>query len=682
MVAVARNDAADLARMPDKVKQDVYAWMEIVEAIERAPKRETDRVVGMAAVRMRVSKRTVWRKLGEWRETGDWRVFVPAWVCGSAGGLPAKFVEWFKGQAEGNQRKSKPAYRELVRMWRRGEAITGYDKRPEAERGKDLPKGWSYANLMKAARASTSNRDFELMAMRAGLGKAILAHGPQVLTTRVGLWVGSHYLIDDLLRDMKLMLLGKGGQIVRPQELGVLDLFSGDRFAVHRRPVFTRRDGTQDRLKESETRFMAASVLRNYGYSPRGTEWVSELGTAALRQKLQTWMHQHSGGKISVREPGTLGKIQAIAGWEGRGGGNPRHKSRLESHHALDHNESGFMLAATGHDRCEPEWLHGVERDAENVLKLLRTLPPQRAAQLAVGMVEFWQGLDLLSQIDEEIAWRTDHELEGWEACNHVIVEYRRDAASQEWLTPEQLLEMKNGEALAIVQAAHADEACRRPRKLSPREVFARGLGDLVKMPDYVIALLFADRELGDDLRFPKTLTADGDFEIQDRTVEPEEMHFLGTVETPEGGRLLLEAKKEYQVVLNPFDREGLWVFRGDGGFVGTAPRLRRAGMLDQGAIERQLGYRAKTLAAMTAPLGQRHAGMAQRIEEMQRENQAIAAGVDPVRAKQEDKVDRKRAVGAEAFTEEQLSSGYAQATPGQDSSKEETTAAGPEAFL
>jgi hypothetical protein len=653
MVALAIDDMAELAALPEKVRLEVRRWQRQVGCIEaEAESRGRQKAVLRAATALGVSERTVWRKLSAWEESADWRVFINRAMTRREGEkLPKDFVALFRRMCERNQRKSRPAWRELVRMWRRGEAIEGYAERPVEWKGSGLPKGWSYSNLMKAYRAT----DFELKAMREGLGAAISAYGPQVLKTRVGLWVGSHYLVDDVKRDMKLLLLGKGGQEVCPQELGVLDLFSGDRFAVHRRPMYLREDGVRDSIKEKEMRYLAAAVLRNTGYSPRGTEWVSELGTAALRSKIAAWMAVHSGGKISVREPGIQGREQAIAGWQGRGGGNPRHKAPLESHHNLIQNEAGSLLAQVGHDRNPPEWLHGIEAETERVLKLLRTLPPEMGAMLAVNMVEYWQGLDLLALIDEEIAWRTDHVLEGWEECGHVTLEFRRDAASQEWLTPMQLMTLSDGERAEFLAVARVDDACRRPRKLSPREVWRKGAGDLVRLPDHEIALLFCDRDLGDDLRRVKRLTPDHDFEIQDRTVEPETMHFLGTVERPDGSTLLLEERVEHWVVLNPFDREALWVFRGDGSFVGTSARIRRAGMgsLSSPALDKQLGYRSKTLAAMTAPLIERHADMAARLEAMQLENAAVASGKRPedlARAKREAREDLRHAASPGDF--------------------------------
>jgi len=205
-------------------------------------------------------------------------------------------VETFKKFAENNQRKSRPAHREFIRAWRRGEITTSTPVDPAT----GIPRGWSYRNLMRHQPTK-----FQLVAMRQGLGAAISQHMGKVLRTRVGLWVGSHYVPDDVLRDFEVMLLqGKGGKKARIAEIGVLDLYSAHRFTVHRRPEFIDDSGKKDKIKEREMRFAVAAVMRNIGYSQRGTEWVTELGTAAIRRHLKDWLLAHSNGLVTVRDAG------------------------------------------------------------------------------------------------------------------------------------------------------------------------------------------------------------------------------------------------------------------------------------------------------------------------------------------------------------------------------------------
>jgi len=566
----------------------------------------------------------------------DWRVLVDRKIEGkSAGrpGVPEWLVQHWKGLCEKHHRKIEPAHRELVRQWQAGyipEGAPAGAEWPTYDPDTQLPKGCSLGNLRQKYRPS----DFELDAMRAGLGSALGKFGPKVLTTRVGLWVGSHYMVDDVKRDMEFLLLGHGGQRVIPLELGVLDVFSGDRFAVQRRPQYRRPDGTLDKIKEREMRFLAASVLRNIGYSPRGTEFVAELGTAALREKLMAFLGAHSGGKITRREPGNLGREQAIGGYWGRGGGNPRHKPHLESHHNLLHNEADGLLVPVGHDRNPPEWLYGHQCVTDEVIEWMRKLPPEQAAQLRAFHLEWWQGCAMLARIDERIAWRTDHALEGWIDCGHTLVEYCADLINDRWIGPEEFAALAPIAQQRLVAAGRAHPDFIRARKLAPREVFSRGMGDLVKLPDAVIAMLFCDRELGDDLRSPKPkqLTADGLLSLEDFTVAPEAMLFERTIEAAQGGSLRLEERRDYTIALNPFDTERLWVYDARGAYLGTAPRRVKPSRIDQPAILRALGAYEHEKALLTAPLAERHADTTRLIEDIQAHNERVVEGA-PVTA-------------------------------------------------
>lgn len=621
------TDQHAFSKLPSNVRDEVKNWIAVLRPAVDCPRGQNGVLLGFAAAQMGTSWKTARRQYDNLRRDG-WRGLInKAKHQDWRSNLPVEIVVEYRRVCELYQRNSRAGWRAMMRDWRNGKLA--HLPWPAMDAGTKLPRGCTYANLQHLA----SSR-FELTAMRQGLGRAMSDHGPQLIKTRVGLWVGSHYLIDDVTRDMKVMLLSNGGQIARVQELGVFDLFSGDRFAVHRRPEFERADGKKDRLKEAEMRFLIAAVLRNNGYSPKGTEFVSEKGTAVVREALVRWMRDHVSDKITVKYPGDIGRLQAIAGWQGRGGGNPKHKAALESHHNLIHNEAGAMLAQTGHDRSHPEWLFGIERQTTQVLRWMNQLPPDRAAMLQVGMYEYWQALSILGEIDRLIAYRTDHELEGWEQCGFTTLEFRRDLLRDEWMKPEEFLSLPDGEQLTLRHAANAYPGFARARKLAPREVFASGAQTLCTVPDCVIALLFCDRNLGDDLRVTRKVGSDGTLTVSNSEAEPGEMIFERTVITPENGEVRLSDREKYGVVLNVFDRSALWVYDDRGGFIGTAPRRNRVSPLDDRAIEIELGRIAHQKAALVAPLRERHAGMTAQIADMQRHNERVRMGL-PVTAEE-----------------------------------------------
>ena len=634
-LTIPSHQSPEFAALPKSVREEVTLWLHELGRVFCA--KNKTKAMDAAAKAMGVSYESVRGKYYALRAAGSWKALVNGSKARKGTeSVPIAILEEFRVRCEKNQRKSEPAWRWMIRDWK---ANGSQVKNPGASmsdlpwpasiNGGRWPDGCSYGNLMRLCRERF--REFDLVALRDGMGKALAIHGHKVRTTRVGLWVGSHYLFDDVLRDVKMLLIAKN-QIVRIQELGAFDLYSGDRFAVHRRPQFTLADGRKDSLKEYEMRFLLANVLRNIGYSPRGTEIPAELGTATIRPELREFILRHSNEKITVRLSGITGKEQAIAGYWGRGGGNPRTKAALESHHNLIHNEAGHLPAATGHDRKPPEWLAGVEAVTLGVCKALATLPQNRAGLLMAPMLEYWQGLGLLAEIDQIIALRTDHDLEGWARCGHTCVEYRRDPRSEDWLSQRDLLALPGFERDLLVAASESNKDYRRARNLSPREVLSAGMGELIRFPDHVIALMFCDEQLGEDLRVTKQLNEEGKFSVENKFADPEPMEFKGELMTPTGDGLRLSEGVNYGVVLNPWDAQALWVYDPRGGFLGTAARINRVSPIDERAVEKALGEWQHQKSLLLKPLGERHVNAAIEIAQIQANN-ALVTGGAPVSA-------------------------------------------------
>lgn len=627
-LAIPPDDLAEFSEETEPCRQSVLLMLRVMARLLQCNGRGIGAAIEREAGMLGMSPKTLRGIYDKFRHTRDWRGLVNRTLFPRkrSSAITAPVAELWQRVWEENQRKGLPAWRKFKRLWLSGQ--TGIVQMPEINPATMLPRGCTYRNLLRHR-----PDNFATAAMREGLGAAMNRFGPMVLTTRVGLWVGSHMMIDDVKRDLKVLLLGQRGQTALIQELGVLDVFSGDRFAVHRRPMFLREDGVRDSVKEKEMRWLIASVFRHTGWSRRGTEIPAEKGTAAIRAPLAKWLHEHSGGKITVREPGMLGKEQVIAGYWGSGGGNPRHKAPLESHHNLLQNEAGDLPAQVGHDRNPPEWLHGIEAITNQVLEWMRKLPPARAALFSVPMLEYWQALDLLAEIDERIAWRTDHKLEGWAQCGHTMVEFCRDLLADKWVSQEEFVTLTEREQQLLCAAAEAHPAFRRARALAPREVFQRGLADFDRLSDAQLAMLFCDRTLGDDLRLPraKRLTANGVFELESNDAEPEAMQFRREVTTPGGGTLWLEERKDFTVAFNPFDRDQLWVYGDGANFIGTAPRIVRENAITISSGEgRELGRRSHEKAVMLAPLAARHADAARLIANMQRDNETVRTAREP----------------------------------------------------
>lgn len=587
-------DISFLGTLPPDVRQEVTDWREALLTVGR-PVQDSLRTI---AARFGVSVQTARRKYDLYRKTNDIRALVNrSRVPVVQSALTPEFVDWFKALAESNQRATSPAYRRFKKLWMSGETIPGMDNSlPRHE----LPEGYSEDNIRRKI-----TDQFSTLAMRRGLGVAIAKCGPQVFTTRAKLWYGSHLMIDDLWHD-NFVVFGK--QLVRVLELDALDVFSGCLVNFGCKPRFQREDGTFDNLKEKYARLVVAGVYYREGYSPRGSTILAEHGTAAISERVAKILHDRTGGLIKLRESGITGEEQAVMGW-GQGKGNPRFKAALETLRNLKHNELGFLPAQTGKDRDHrPEQTHGVLTEASEELKVLAAIAAKNPARAAAFKLKVWeyhsQFLPFLMDAYREINERTWHNLEGWHAAGNIRIEYRTAPSAPQWLTDGEFSELPELSQQLLLQAAQADNRYIRQRKLSPAEVRLRDRGQLTRLPAFVVGEI-----LGDD--FARELEVRGSYfnDFSDHELSPEPLRFESVISTPDGREEILAAGK-YQVFVNPFDLEQLFVHDARGLCLGTARRALRVDRADAEAVKHALGRREHQIAELKKPLLERHKQM------------------------------------------------------------------------
>ena len=231
--AIPKHDAAEFAELHDECKSEILRWLRGMERLNSG-----DRIgssLSQLALLMGLSPKRTRAIYDEFRHTGDWRVFINrAKYKPCAKKLPDDFREHCITLREENQRdKGAAAHRVLIRSWQACEAIPGYDKPedwpdhrpfpPATQTG--VPAGWSLQNFLRI-----KSTKFERTAIQEGLGRAISAHAPKVFTTRKNLYVGSHYMFDDVKHDLFCYVLS-ANQVARVWEFGALDVFSACRFA-------------------------------------------------------------------------------------------------------------------------------------------------------------------------------------------------------------------------------------------------------------------------------------------------------------------------------------------------------------------------------------------------------------------------------------------------------------------
>ncbi|MBB5033138.1 hypothetical protein [Prosthecobacter vanneervenii] len=583
--------------------------------------------------RLHVSRATFDRLLARVAELG-WAGLVPQYKgvgLAADNGLPAEFISFWKRLVESYQRKTAPAYRHLVRIWRAHQPFELQDEKFTHVPGyagwpgwPNLPAGWGgkgrnlYRHLPKK---------LELTALRQGLGAAQARFAPKVLSTRVGLWHMSHVVMDDVKLDFKAHLVDSS-KLVVPMQLGALDLLSGSRFAYGMKPQLYRADGTKAGINEGDMRFLLANILTTHGISQRGTTFVIEHGTAAIRGPVRDILTRAFGDLVQFSDSGFRGKIQALAGMtDGRGGGgNPNHKAALESLHNLIHNELAALPAQTGHDRTEPEWLGVIERADERLLALARRLPPEVMKMLRFRTFEWHSQLvPMVAAVLDAINKRDDHDLEGWAELGFITRQYRLMPTSSEWWTESQLMELAPASRQAILAQADADQRCWMPRRLSPHEVFEMGRAkqsELIKAPDSVVAEI-----LYSDLAQPRRLGDDGMFEFEDKEIAPGVLTFEGRVLCPNGREQELQWGETYEVVINPFNPRVLWVYSGTrqrGAFLGIAKAVKRHSRADAEAAKEAFKRSNQRLAEALAETRDRNSHITRRETQRNAHNRRV----------------------------------------------------------
>ena len=590
------------------------------------------------------------------------------WNCREAARISTDDEQLVKLYCDGNQRSSRSAIKKLRRDWQRGivKTETPIDTRTA------FPRGWSIDNLARYAPTA-----FELKSVRIGRSAAA-AHRSLVYTTRKGLYVGSHYMLDDMWHDHFVNTFAEK-QAGRPLELFSHDLFSARKVRWGIRVRTLREDGKHNHITERMTRMILAATLFLDGYSPRGTVVVAEHGTAAVRDWLEKELRGMSDGLITVSRSGMEGATAHAGQYPGVARGNFRFKASLESSNNLTHNVFGSLPGQTGKDRQHaPEQLHdggpkfrkdgtiksegGLLWQNNALLAAYSKLSPERAALLQFPILELNQFMSVAHELYSAIEDDSDHELEGWIECGHVEQEL---LLGGQWISQTKLLDDSAQSQLAL-ELIKNGQLSARPRKLSRREVWQRGAGELVRIPGHGVCSI-----LGDDLASEHNVRSNM-FEFEDREVGPGVHRYEAIAKTPFGEELRLVDGEKYETFVNPFAPDALFVRRANGAYIGECRKIDKPCRGDVEAVHRRCGAAAKEEAALLAPIRTRHLADARDKAARQERNAAVlsgrpVSGLEKIRNAQ----DRAR-IRAERGSIENLMPAEIQAQPAPESDSDE----------
>lgn len=605
-------------------------WVETqaqpTKALGQAAVDVTARLGGLEGPASRpVSAKTLERMLYAWRKAGrTWQALVDKRTLKSARCGVRTANRAFRAHlallASRHPRSLVSAIKELYGEWQAGQAIPGYEGL-NYQPGMPLPQGWSMDNLMRCM------PDKRALAIAHKGVRAASAMLPQVFATRAGAWPCAEVQFDDVWLDMLAIGYDERGrlQLGRPLQLGCLDMYTGKRLCWGTKIRTKAEDGHSVQLNEDEMVCLLADFLFNVGYSRRGTVIVAEHGTAAISADVEHMLAALSDGLVRVDRSGMTGVRQPGA-YGGRGVGNPRRKTELESWHNLLHNRMDDALTQTGKNRTEPEKLWGVRKEQLALLKAGGKMKAEDALLLSPLAPTLGELADTLARIVGGINARTDHHLEGWQDCGFMEFEFSLNGRDG-WTRLEDL----PPEMAPLAQAmARQNPALLRQRALSPQEAWERSVrkpgNELVRFTAAeCVALMGAHRKF-------KLAARGGAFKLDSRSRHHEQLMFETVVEDADGNRRELPPGGTFFGVFNPFGTQ-LFVMDERDRVLGAAPLLHRFPHHDEVAKLREFGRvqarRAEELARvsnMLAPDTARH-----EVRRAYNKDVRVGQGVDPL---------------------------------------------------
>lgn len=619
-------DSNTFADLPIDLRKEVKDWLRAFEQVDSW--HNIGQAIARVASRMGVSVPTARRKYDALRTSnGDWKAIVPGNRMPKADSNTRtgnrEFRNYITALAERHHRNSLAAYRKFLEQWNAREPIPAYE---------DFP-GWPRAPFSKRTfyrilAAETDAR--RLRSIRVSTSSKSGADLAQVFTTRVGLYPGAVYQIDDVWHD-NFVTLGMNPNPVRVLELGALDLFSGCRFAWGCKPRIKKADGSgMENLKEREMRFFLAGLLWDHGIHPQGTRLMVEHGTAAIRADVAELL-ESSGLGISIDRQPIEGRQAALTGyWPGTEGGNFRAKAHLESIHNLIHNDLGHLLFQTGSHSSGIAAPVTTDRQIQYIARILRSVLekcPHRADLLRLPTLDFHsQFLPYLNDYYRiGLNGRTDHQLEGWAKLGFQTTEYTLAPGSGQYLTSGQYLALPESTQAMLREAARYDAAnYTRKRNLSPQEVWDSGRKDLRRAPAPLICDI-----LGKDLG--REVTVRGSYiRFRDQDISPEELIYQARAHLLTGAQRELRDGEKFLAFANPFSLSDLFLLDGRDRYYGICRLEQRVTATDRTGLTTAAGEKAHRNAEILQPLRNRHAEAVQEAQRLREHNQRVISG-DPI---------------------------------------------------
>lgn len=599
----------------------------------------------------RIKKRALaYRRDGDWRSLWNKRnAPAPEERCS----LPWKFRQFVAALRTRYQREGgdAAAIRQLKRIWclhtanidleidgktiKAGQEIPyipGYGGRhasawPPADAYTEEPKGWSYDNLCERCKPD----EFTTAVLRRGRSAAA-AFRPKVGMTRAELKYAQLYYFDDQQFDEHVNYLGVARKAMRPWGLDCLEALSACHVANLIKPtLYDDVEQVKRRIREIDSLWVLVHVLMREGFrTDTGTTIAGEHGTATLAERYALALAQATGGKVVFDAGGSEGAPAFGGMFEGKGGGNFRHKAPLESIRNLLRNEMAALPGATGLDRNNTLETNVPDKGGQfkyntTLLKAFEALPEAQRARLKFPFMDYHHFAQLALYFTNVMDRREDHDLKHWHRCGFVV-ECFRTGTDQPWqpLSSFAALSPEQQEYWRAQFRSHPELTA--TRKLSPWDVrqHLRKDANIQKLKPAVLPEIFGlEGEFSREVRVEQDCT----IHIKDREVDPEPMVFHACVASRFGGDEWLPRGMSFFAFLDHISGE-LYLFDQRAGkrgaYIGVCHIAEDAPLANRDALARACGAVAKIEKEFLAPAARLGGDIARRNIEMRRENAEV----------------------------------------------------------
>lgn len=535
----------------------------------------------------------------------DRRECAALWKTAAPVGLPRAFREFYRGLREKHQRVFTQAHAELITIWRTHydmagkhyDRIPGYEEWPSANPATGIPHGWSYDNLQ----TSVPEHIFDTAAKRQGMATARL-YQPPVRTTRVGLKIGERVEFDDHDFDQKVHFPGQS-RAMRPQCFGAVDALSGFAAMSVRPTLWDDVEESKRVLTEFQFRCFHINWMMKYGFrnDDTGSTHFTEAAKAILREPYQRRLHLVTGGKVSVNQGRVFSETAYAGQFSPRGKGNPKHKPLIEGLWCLFENLLDRLPGQIGSNQRinGPAEMHGREVFLARSLDLAKTLPPDLAEQVILGVMPYRTFAAFAKAALDSLLDDPGHNLEGWEELGFSRMEWRSNAQSLDWMRTEDFARLPETEQMAVRAILRsADEELTRSVRLTRREVMARYGGELTRLGP-----IYLHRLLNPEDGFPVRVTKQSTIEFQDvLRFGPGEFWFRAECRNRD-----LYPGDKFDAFFNPLNPGLLQIVDGKGAPVALLERIEVACKNDEVAIGKEIGRRERWTTRRTDGMALRH---------------------------------------------------------------------------